>query len=125
MERAADIACELVQRYLRDALFGRSEAALTETVSSEQLIGAVKLFWTAFADCTLTSLDILFANEDGSRVACYLTANVTQVGPWPFVHTAPTGRPTDMDCTATFQLDADRTIVSFAVTWSWINLTRA
>lgn len=109
-------ATEIVRRYLTEALFGGSERALLDTVSDPQLSERAWLFWAAFGERTLDEIDVLFGNEDGTRVACHLSATVVQEGPWILATASEDGVPATIECTSTFVL-TDGRISSFRETW--------
>ena len=113
---AAERSCAVVRRYLTEALFGGDERALRETVADPMLQERAWLFWAAFTDRTLDHVEVLFANADGSRVACHLTGNMIQVGPWLSVGVDPDGRPTRLECTGTYVM-IDGRIANFRETW--------
>jgi hypothetical protein len=114
---AAEHSRELVRRYLTDAFFGADERVLAETVADPVLQERAWLFWAAYTDRILDEVDVLFANADGSRVACHLTADVVQIGSWITSAIPPdTGRLTRLECTAIYFI-ADGKIVNFYETW--------
>jgi hypothetical protein len=114
--QAAAHACEIVRRYLTDALFGGSERALRETVADPELAERAWLFWAAFSDRDLNEIDVLFANADGSRVACHLSGTGIQEGPWITSATPAGGRLVAIECTGTYVVAADR-IINCRETW--------
>lgn len=112
----AERSCEVVRRYLTQALFGGGERALTETVTDPELSERAWLFWAAFPERELDEIDVLFANADGTRVACHLRATVVQTGPWITPTASEGGSPAAIECTATYLIAADR-IANFHETW--------
>jgi hypothetical protein len=116
MMSPAERSCEIVRRYLTEALFGGSERALAETVSDSGLAERAWLFWAAFPERAIDVIDVLFASADGSQVACHLAATGIQNGPWITSTPGEPGVPTPMDCTATYAITAAR-ISTFRETW--------
>ena len=109
-------SCEIVRRYLTEALFGGSERALRETVEDPQLVEQAWLFWAAFSERDLDDIDVLFASADGGQVACHFTATMVQEGPW-ITGSAPTrAEPAIVECTGTYVISGGR-IVSCRETW--------
>ena len=115
--QAAAHSCEIVRRYLTEALFGGSERALRETVADPQLAERAWLFWTVFSDRDLDEVDVLFANVDGTRVAGHLSGSGIQEGPWISSGAPAGGRLVAIECTGTYVVADDR-IVNFRETWS-------
>jgi len=114
---AAARSCALVQRYLTDALFGGDERVLAETVADPVLQERAWLFWAAYTDRGLDDLDILFADADGTHVACHFTANLVQIGPWITSAVAPdAGRLTMLECTAIYTIELGK-ITNYRETW--------
>lgn len=113
---AAERACAVVRRYLADALFGGDEQALRSTVADGALQERAWLFWAAFSERELVDLDELFANADGTRVACHFSGSLVQIGPWITAAPSPNGRLTTMECTAIYVLN-DARITNFRETW--------
>jgi hypothetical protein len=114
--QAAARGCEVVRRYLTEALFGGDERALRDTVADDELCERAWLFWAAFTDRALDEVDVLFANADGSRVACHLTATMVQQGPWITSATLTAGRLVKIECTGVYALDNSK-IINFRETW--------
>lgn len=114
----AEQSCLVVRRYLTEALFGGDERALRDTVADPVLQERVWMFWAAFTERSLDDVDVLFANGDGSRVACHLIGNMTQVGPWVNATvTEPDGpRPAQVECTGVYMI-ADGKISNCRETW--------
>ena len=113
----AEHSCAVVRRYLTEALFGGDERALRDTVADPVLQERVWMFWAAFAERNLDTVDVLFANADGTRVACHLSANMIQVAPWiTAASSGPDGRPALVECTGTYVI-ADSKITNFRETW--------
>jgi hypothetical protein len=115
--QAAAHACEIVRRYLTEALFGGSERALRETVADQQLADRAWLFWTAYSDRDLNEVDVLFATVDGTHVAGHLSGTGIQEGPWISSAEPAGGRLVAIECTGTYVVADDR-IVNFRETWS-------
>jgi len=113
---AAERGCAVVRRYVVDALFGGDESVLTETVADPVLQERAWLFWAAFSDRSLDEIDVLFANADGSRVACHLAGNMIQEGPWITAASATVGGLVMIECTGTYVVDDGR-ITNFRETW--------
>lgn len=109
-------SCAVVRRYVIDALFGGDERVLRETVSDSELQERAWLFWAAFTDRALDDLDVLFASADGSRVACHLSANMVQIGPWITSTAPPSDRLTLVECTGIYVI-SDGRISNFWETW--------
>src|SRR5258708_5263886 len=97
----AERSCEIVRRYLTEAVFGGGERALLETVADPQLSEQAWLFWAAFPERSLDEIDVLFATADGSRVACHLTGTAVQEGPWITSTDSEDGGPATIECTGT------------------------
>jgi len=112
----AERSCDVVRRYLTDALFGGDERVLRETVADPVLQERAWLFWAAFSERSLDEIDVLFANADGSRVACHLTGNMIQEGPWITPAPAAAGGLVMIECTGTYVLD-DGKIANFRESW--------
>jgi len=113
----AEHSCGVVRRYLTEALFGGDERALRETVGDPVLQERVWMFWAAFSERSLADIEVLFANGDGTRVACHISGNMIQVGPW--VNTPSTelnGRPAAVECTGVYVV-AEGKIANFRETW--------
>jgi hypothetical protein len=115
-DQAGERSCGAVRRYLTEALFGGDEQALRETVAEPVLQERAWLFWAAFTDRALDDVEVLFANADGTRVACHFIGNMIQVAPWLTAGTDADGRPTRVECTGTYVLH-DGKIVNFRETW--------
>ena len=114
---AAARSCQIVRRYLDEALFGGAERALLATIGDPQLAERAWLFWAAFAERSLDEIDVLFANADGSRVACHLTGTAKQVGPWvTSASPTTTNNMVMIECTGTYVI-ADGKITNFRETW--------
>jgi hypothetical protein len=109
-------SCEIVRRYVTEALFGGGERALLETVADPQLAERAWLFWAAFTDRTLDEIDVLFANADGSRVACHLSGTMLQRGPWITSAVPDPDQMIGLECTGTYVISNGR-IVNFRETW--------
>jgi hypothetical protein len=117
-EDPAERSCEIVRRYVTEALFGGGERALLETVSDPELSERAWLFWAAFPERGLDEIDVLFATADGSRVACHLTGTAVQDGPWiaAIAVASDDGAPATIECTGTYVISANK-ITSFRETW--------
>jgi hypothetical protein len=115
-DEAARRACEVVRRYLTEALFGGDERALRETVADSELAERAWLFWAAFTDRELSGPDVLFANATGTQVAAHLSATAVQIGQWITTTSPDENVPVTLECTATFILAGDR-ITGFRETW--------
>jgi limonene-1,2-epoxide hydrolase len=113
---AAERSCDIVRRYVTDALFGGDERVLRETVADPMLQERAWLFWAAFNERSLDEIDVLFANADGSRVACHLAGNMIQEGPWITSAPAAAGGLVMIECTGTYVVD-DGKITNFRETW--------
>jgi hypothetical protein len=113
---AAARSCEVVRRYVTEALFGGDERALVQTVADPELSERAWLFWAAFTDRSLDEIDVLFANADGSRAACHLTGTMVQEGPWITSTTPDAATPVVVECTGTYVI-SDGRIVNFRETW--------
>jgi limonene-1,2-epoxide hydrolase len=109
-------SCLIVRRYFTEALFGGGERALLETVGDPELSERAWLFWAAFTDRTLEEIDVLFANADGSWVACHLSGTVVQQGPWITSSAPDPDQSVSVECTGTYQI-SDGRIVDFRETW--------
>src|SRR5258705_13695348 len=92
-QEQAERSCGIVRRYLTEAMFGGSERALHETVSDPELSERAWLFWAAFSARTIEKIDVLFANADGSQVACHLTVPAVQDCPREMSPVSGPGRP--------------------------------
>jgi hypothetical protein len=112
----SEAACEVVRRYLTDALFGGDEHALVATVADGTLQERAWLFWAAFSERSLDEVDVLFADATGELVACHLTGSAVQVGPWMTASSLPSGGPVTLECTAIYTL-VDGRIANFQETW--------
>ena len=112
----AERSCEVVRRYVADALFGGDESALRETVADPVLQERAWLFWAAFSERSLDEIDVLFSSADGSRVACHLTANMIQEGPWITAASTMAGGFVMIECTGTYVV-GDGKITNFRETW--------
>jgi hypothetical protein len=111
------IACEVVRRYLSEALFGGDERVLRETVADAQLAEQAWLFWAAFAERDLAGIDPLFADAAGAHVAAHLSATAVQVGPWITTTTRlDRDLPVNLECTGIYVLGEGR-ITGFRETW--------
>jgi hypothetical protein len=115
-QEQAERSCGIVRRYLTEAMFGGSERALHETVSDPELSERAWLFWAAFSARTIEKIDVLFANADGSQVACHLTGSAVQDGPWIMSTESEPGVPATLDCIGTYVISAAR-ISAFHETW--------
>jgi hypothetical protein len=113
---AAERGREVVRRYVTDALFGGDERALRDTVADPVLVERAWLFWAAFSERSLHEVDELFANADGSRVACHLTGNMIQEGPWITAAAPSAGGLVMIECTGIYAV-ADGKITNFRETW--------
>jgi hypothetical protein len=109
-------ACDVVRRYLTEALFGGDERALGETVADPELAERAWLFWAAFPERSIDEIDMLFADAAGSRVACHFTGTMVQEGPW--INSTPqgVGGTVIIGCTAIYVVTSGR-ITNHRETW--------
>ena len=112
----AQRSCEIVRRYLTEAMFGGSERSLNATVSDPELSERAWLFWAAFPERTLDTIDVLFASADGTQVGAHLTGTAVQEGPWITSTNAESGVPAALECTATYAIAAGK-ISTFHESW--------
>jgi len=110
-------ACDIVRRYLAQALFGGDEVALRETVADSQLSEQAWLFWAAFNDRQLADIDVLFSDAAGLRVAAHLTATAIQVGDWITATAPDADLPLTLECTGVYAIGPDGRIASSHETW--------
>ena len=115
-DEPAERSCQIVRRYLTEAVFGGSERALNDTVTDPELSERAWLFWAAFPQRALDDIDVLFANADGSQVGCHFTGTAVQENPWITATAAEPGTPAALECTATYAITAGK-ISSFHETW--------
>lgn len=113
---AAQVSCDVVRRFLAEAVFGGDERALRETVADPVLQERVWLFWAAFTDRQLDDIDVLFADGTGGWVGSHASGSLRQIGPYLDQLTEPDGELSEHDCTGLYRV-ADGKIVSAREAW--------
>ena len=112
----AQQSCEVVRRFLVEAMFGGDERALRETVADPVLQERAWLFWAAFTDRQLDEIDVLFADDRGGWVGCHASGSLRQIGPYLGQLTEADGELAERECTGLYAV-ADGRIVSAREAW--------
>ena len=92
----------IVEAFIREGLVGRNRSAVDQTVASPSVVGVTDLLQTAFADLALITLGPIFANADGSMVACFGQMHLRQVA--RFLHVDAVGREADVEFNGIYEI---------------------